>query len=42
MENYAEQFVNEQQVIIQLAVALLLGALTGLQRGWAAREQKPG
>ena len=42
MENYAEQFVSEQQVIIQLAVALLLGALTGLQRGWAARGQKPG
>lgn len=42
MENYAEQFVSEQQVIIQLAVALLLGALTGLQRGWAAREQKSG
>lgn len=42
MENYAEQFVSEQQVIIQLAVALLLGALTGLQRGWATREQKSG
>lgn len=42
MENYAEQFISEQQVIIQLAVALLLGALTGLQRGWAARGQKPG
>ena len=42
MENYAEQFVSEKQVIIQLAVALLLGALTGLQRGWAAREQKSG
>ena len=42
MENYAEQFVSEQQIIIQLAVALLLGALTGLQRGWAARGQKPG
>ncbi len=42
MENYAEQFVSEQQIIIQLAVALLLGALTGLQRGWATREQKPG
>lgn len=42
MENYAEQFVSEQQIVIQLAVALLLGALTGLQRGWATREQKPG
>lgn len=42
MENYAEQFVSEQQIIIQLAVALLLGALTGLQRGWATREQKSG
>ena len=42
MENYAEQFISEQQVIIQLAVALLLGTLTGLQRGWAAREQKSG
>ena len=42
MENYAEQFIRDQQIILQLAVALLLGALTGLQRGWAAREQKPG
>ncbi|MCK9534270.1 MAG: MgtC/SapB family protein [Pseudomonas sp.] len=42
MENYAEQFVSEQQLLIQLAVALLLGALTGLQRGWATREQKSG
>lgn len=42
MENYAEQFVSEQQIILKLSVALLLGALTGLQRGWAARDQKPG
>ena len=42
MENYAEQFISEQQLLIQLAVALLLGALTGLQRGWATREQKSG
>lgn len=42
MESFAEQFVSEQQIIIQLAVALLLGALTGLERGWATREQKPG
>lgn len=42
MENYAEQFVSEQQIVIQLAVALLLGALTGLQRGWVTRGQKSG
>lgn len=42
MESIAEQFVSEQQMIIQLATALLLGALTGLERGWATREQKPG
>src|SRR5690554_1005416 len=42
MESYAEQFVSEQQIVIRLAVALLLGALTGLERGWATRSQKPG
>ena len=42
MENYAEQLVSGQHIIFQLAVALLLGALTGLQRGWEAREQKSG
>ena len=42
MESFAEQFVSEQKIIIQLAVALLLGALTGLERGWATREQKSG
>lgn len=42
MESYATQFVSEQQTIIRLAVALLLGALTGVQRGWVTREDKSG
>ncbi len=30
------------QVFFQLLIALLLGALVGLQRGWVVREQAPG
>lgn len=42
MENVASSFVDNNQIAIQLAVALLLGALIGLERGWEARAREPG
>lgn len=42
MDELATQFLDSNQVAIQLAVALLLGALIGLERGWEARNREPG
>ncbi|HSH83764.1 MAG TPA: DUF4010 domain-containing protein [Guyparkeria sp.] len=42
MDNLTSQFLQENQTLALLAVALLLGALIGLERGWSAREQEPG
>ncbi|MGF2736143.1 MgtC/SapB family protein [Marinobacter sp. DUT-1] len=42
MDDVASQFITSNQTIINLAVALLLGAIIGLERGWDAREQKAG
>lgn len=42
MEDVATQFINSNQTTIKLAIALLLGAIIGLERGWDAREQKVG
>ncbi|WP_416139616.1 MgtC/SapB family protein [Halomonas sp. HK25] len=42
MDDVAGQFIASNQTAIQLAVALLLGALIGIERGWVAREQKSG
>jgi len=42
MDDVASQFLNANQTTINLAVALLLGAIIGLERGWDAREQKSG
>lgn len=42
MDDVASQFLMSNQTIINLAVALLLGAIIGLERGWDAREQKAG
>lgn len=42
MDDVANQFITSNQTIINLAVALLLGAIIGLERGWDAREQKAG
>lgn len=42
MDDVASQFITSNQTIINLAVALLLGAIIGLERGWDAREQKSG
>lgn len=40
--NVATQFLASNQTVLKLAVALLLGAIIGLERGWEAREQKSG
>lgn len=42
MDDVAALFISSNQTTINLAIALLLGAIIGLERGWDAREQKPG
>jgi uncharacterized membrane protein (DUF4010 family) len=42
MDDVASQFIAANETAIRLAVALLLGALIGIQRGWVAREKKSG
>jgi len=42
MDDVASQFLVANQTTLHLAVALLLGAIIGLERGWGAREQKAG
>lgn len=42
MDNVASQFLIANEALLQLAVALLLGALIGIERGWVAREKKSG
>ncbi|WP_439531904.1 MgtC/SapB family protein [Marinobacter adhaerens] len=42
MDDVAAQFLAGNQTTLNLAVALLLGAIIGLERGWGAREQKSG
>lgn len=42
MDDVASQFLAANQTTVNLAVALLLGAIIGLERGWDAREQKAG
>lgn len=42
MDDVASQFLAGNQTTLDLAVALLLGAIIGLERGWDAREQKSG
>ncbi|TFH88550.1 MgtC/SapB family protein [Billgrantia azerbaijanica] len=42
MDDVASQFITANQPAIRLGVALLLGALIGIERGWVAREQQPG
>ncbi|OZB04992.1 MAG: hypothetical protein B7X58_14390, partial [Marinobacter sp. 34-60-7] len=42
MDDVAHQFLQANQTLINLAIALLLGAIVGLERGWDAREQKAG
>lgn len=42
MDDVALQFLENNQTTLRLAVALLLGAIIGLERGWEARDQKSG
>lgn len=42
VDEVASSFLDHNEVAIELAVALLLGALIGLERGWEARTKKPG
>ncbi|QFS86316.1 MULTISPECIES: MgtC/SapB family protein [unclassified Marinobacter] len=42
MDDVAALFISSNQTTINLAIALLLGAIIGLERGWDAREQKSG
>ncbi|MFB9146168.1 MgtC/SapB family protein [Halomonas alkalicola] len=42
MEDVTREFLDTNQPLIRLAVALLLGALIGIERGWVAREQRAG
>lgn len=42
MDEVANQFIAQHSITLKLAVALLLGALIGLQRGWTERERKAG
>ncbi|MFC4260691.1 MgtC/SapB family protein [Marinobacter lacisalsi] len=42
MDEVASSFLENNLIAIQLAVALLLGALIGLERGWGARHKKAG
>lgn len=42
MDDVTAFFFSSHQPILGLAVALLLGAIIGLERGWEARDQKAG
>lgn len=42
MDDVASQFLTANESVIRLGVALLLGALIGIERGWVAREQQSG
>lgn len=42
MDDVAAHFLAGNQTTLNLAVALLLGAIIGLERGWDARDQKSG
>ena len=42
MDDVFSQFLASNQTALHLAVALLLGAIIGLERGWDSRERKAG
>ncbi|MEQ9546250.1 MAG: MgtC/SapB family protein [Marinobacter sp.] len=42
MDDLTNHFLTTNQTTLNLAIALLLGAIIGLERGWGAREQKAG
>ncbi|MDN3557396.1 MgtC/SapB family protein [Halomonas maura] len=42
MDEVTQQFIVGNEMAIRLAVALLLGALIGIERGWVARTREAG
>ena len=42
MDGFANDVLNEHAMLARLAVALLLGMLIGIERGWVARERESG
>ncbi|MCL7944123.1 MgtC/SapB family protein [Marinobacter sp. ATCH36] len=42
MDEVTSQFIVDNQTTLNLAIALLLGAIIGLERGWDARAQASG
>ncbi|MDG4866666.1 DUF4010 domain-containing protein [Guyparkeria sp. 1SP6A2] len=42
MDDLTSQFIQDNLTLAHLAVALLLGTLIGLERGWSKRKQEPG
>ncbi len=42
MDGLTSQFLQDNQSLVLLTVALMLGALIGLERGWSSREKEPG
>ncbi|MCL7744469.1 DUF4010 domain-containing protein [Guyparkeria hydrothermalis] len=42
MDSLTGQFLQENQSLVLLTVALLLGALIGLERGWSSRQKEAG
>lgn len=42
MEDLLNQFITTNRDAVHLIVALLLGTLIGIQRGWQARNREPG
>nr|WP_300313803.1 MgtC/SapB family protein [Halomonas sp.] len=42
MDNVTSQFLTANETAFRLGIALLLGALIGIERGWVARERKSG
>ena len=42
MDDVTSQFIVDNETTLNLAIALLLGAVIGLERGWGARSQASG
>lgn len=42
MDEVTSQFIVDNQTTLNLAIALLLGGIIGLERGWDARKQESG
>ena len=42
MDDFTTQFIQDNETLWHLGIALLLGTLLGLERGWSKREREPG